>query len=174
MGKLIEKKINVIQHLQGIFRPHTIEAAIGIASYLHQGVFDKGGNPYIRHPMWVANQIALNGGNQNEVICGWMHDTVEDTSLTLSELSYWFNPEIIAAVKSVSFKCEGHENEERNDYIRRAAMNPIGRKVKMFDLKHNMDITRLKNRHCLTPKDLERIKIYAEEYDFLVGGSIGV
>ena len=174
MGKVIVKHAGVLRHLQGLFLPHTIEAAIAIPSYLHQGVPDKGGVPYIRHPMWVANQISLNGGSQPEVIVAWLHDTVEDTSLTLKELGEWFNPEIVAAVKSVSFKCEGHEDEERNQYIRRAAMNSIGRKVKMFDLKHNMDITRLKNRHCLTPKDLERIKIYAEEYDFLVGGAIGV
>ena len=174
MGKKIEKQIDVLKRIALIIMPNTLEAAIIIATYLHRGVFDKGGNPYIRHPMWVANQLAVNGGNIDEIIVGWLHDTVEDTALSLEELNAWFAPHIVAAVEAMTFQTIGHEEETRNAYIRRVARNPIARKVKLMDLKHNMDITRLKNRHCLSQKDLDRIKAYAEEYDFLVGGAIGV
>jgi hypothetical protein len=76
----------------------------------------------------------------------------------------------VDAVVSVT-KVEG---EARADYIDRLAKNKTGRRVKIADLRNNMDITRLKNRGSLTEKDLQRIKVYGEEYDFLVGGQVGV
>lgn len=157
-----------------IIKPHTLEAAIIIATYLHQGVKDKGGQPYIEHPLWVSNQLKMKGEPQEVVIVGLLHDTVEDTALTLEELSLWFAPNICDAVKALSFQVEGHETETRQEYMSRVTINNMAHKVKLMDLTHNMDIKRLKNRSELSDKDLARIKIYAEEYDFLVGGRIGV
>lgn len=174
MTKPVKVSLALPHTFASLFQPHTIEAAYAIASYLHFGVKDKGGNPYIQHPMWVAMQLMMKGEPLEVIIAAILHDTVEDTSLTHQELRNWFTPVICDAVVALSFQVEGHETETRQEYMRRVAMNPIARKVKLMDLTHNMDIKRLKNRHQLTEKDLARIKIYAEEYDFLVGGAIGV
>jgi (p)ppGpp synthase/HD superfamily hydrolase len=175
MGKVIEKKDDFLpKALFSNFKPNTLEAALAIASFLHQGVKDKGGNPYIQHPMWVAMQLMMKGEGHDVVVAGILHDTIEDTPITEWELRNWFTPVICDAVVALSFQVKDHETETRQEYMRRVAMNPIARKVKLMDLTHNMDIKRLKNRHQLTEKDLARIKIYAEEYDFLVGGAIGV
>jgi guanosine-3',5'-bis(diphosphate) 3'-pyrophosphohydrolase len=80
-----------------------------------------------------------------------------------------FSEEIVDAVNALTRR----EGEDRSDYIQRVAQNRIAKKIKLLDLRHNMDITRLKNRGNLQNRDLERIRCYAREYEFLSGGCIG-
>lgn len=166
----VEKRANVISHFKGLVEKDTLEAAYLIASYLHAGKKDKGGVAYIQHPVWVSQSIMKDGGSVEAQIVGLLHDTVEDTALTLHELSEWFNSRIVDAVDSVSKR----DGETIDEYIERVIINSIGRHVKKWDLTHNMDIKRLKNRKNLREKDLERIKIYGNLYDRLVGGAIGI
>jgi (p)ppGpp synthase/HD superfamily hydrolase len=133
---------------------------------------DKGGKPYIYHTLAVALEILKADGTEEEVSAGMLHDVVEDTPTTSDSLRHviGLSETTVDAVVSVT-KVEG---EARADYIDRLAKNKTGRRVKIADLRNNMDITRLKNRGSLTEKDLQRIKVYGEEYDFLVGGQVGV
>lgn len=169
MGK-IEKKADVVVFLKGKVKSHTLEAALMIAAYLHKDIKDKGGRPYVCHPLWIYGQITAKCGSLDEQIVAILHDVYEDSAITLHELEEWFTPNVCAAIDAIS-KREGEDGET---YIRRVAMDPIARKVKKEDLRHNMDITRLKNRGKMTQKDLDRIADYAHKYDFLCGGQHNV
>lgn len=168
--KTVEKKADVVSHFIGLVKPNTLEAALMIASYLHRNIKDRGGRPYICHPLWIYSQIVLKGGNLEEQIVSILHDVYEDTEITLTELNIWFSESICCAVDALSKR----ENETPSDYIQRVSINDIARKVKKEDLRHNMDITRLKNRNNLTEKDLNRLKVYSEQYHFLCGGQFNV
>lgn len=162
--------MNVLQNFSGILTPHTLEAAIAIAAFLHQGVKDRGGRPYICHPLWIYGELLKKCASLEVLIVALLHDAIEDTALTMNELSQWFSPTICTAIDAISKR----EGEDGDSYLRRVAMDPIARQVKKEDLRHNMDITRLKNRGNLTQKDLDRISDYAKKYDFLVGGQHNV
>lgn len=166
----LEKRDNVLAKFSGMYRPNSFEAAMAISAYLHAGVKDRGGVEYIRHPLWICNRLAEEGESNEVLITALLHDTVEDTELTLRELENWFSKTICDAVDCLTFR----EGETRQEYIDRVAKNAIARKVKKEDLTHNMDIRRLKNRKNMSEKDLARIKVYAAEYDYLVGGMVGV
>lgn len=163
---VVEKRMNVLESFRGKFQKDTIEAAFAIASFLHQGKNDKGGVPYILHPIWISQNMHSIEGK----IVALLHDTVEDTPIMLSELAEWFSPRIIAGVDAMTKR----EGEEYEGYVQRVAIDPIAREVKKFDIQHNMDVRRLKNRTNLQDKDLIRLKKYAKMYDFLVGGAVNV
>ena len=137
-----------------------IERAIEIAVEAHKGVSDKGGNPYILHPLTVMQTLET----EDEKIVGVLHDVVEDTHWTFEKLAdEGFSTEIIDAVRSVT---KTSEDSDYLDFIQRAKSNPIGRKVKIADLKHNMDITRIPD---LSNYDLDRLNRYKAALKNLVG-----
>jgi len=150
----MNKRANVLFCLSGIVSPHTLEAALVIASFLHKGIKDKGGRPYICHPLWIYGQIVSKGGTLEEQIVAILHGVYEDSEVTLEELSTWFSPTICSAVDALSKR----EGETRKEYIDRVSINEIARKVKKEDLRHNMDISRLKNRGNLTEKGWNRFE----------------
>lgn len=164
--KTVEKKADVVSFLKGKVQSHSLEAALMIASYLHRGIKDKGGRSYICHPLWIYGQITAKCGSLDEQIVAILHDVYEDSPITLHELEEWFSPTVCVAIDAISKRVD----EDGETYIRRVAMDPIARKVKKEDLRHNMDITRLKNRGKMTQKDLDRLADYAHKYDFLCGG----
>ena len=148
----------------------TLEHAFAISAFYHAGVKDKGGQPYFKHPLWITSELLYRGSSDTELIVGILHDVIEDTPVTFDMLREWhFSEEVIEAVDALTRS----PIEDRTQYINRVAKNRIARKIKLLDLRHNMDITRLKNRGNLQAKDLERIKNYSSEYEFLSGGCIG-
>jgi (p)ppGpp synthase/HD superfamily hydrolase len=148
----------------------TIEHAFAISAFYHAGVKDKGGQPYFKHPLWIASELLYRGATDTEISVGILHDVIEDTAVTFDMLRECrFSEEIIEAVDALTRR----EGEDRNDYIIRVSHNRIAKRIKLLDLRHNMDITRLKNRGNLQDKDLERIRYYSREYEFLSGGCIG-
>lgn len=147
-----------------------LEKALALAVAKHAGTRDKGGVPYILHPIHVMMEMKKAGCTEDELAAGVMHDLVEDTDVTLDFLRTMFSEAVVLAVDSVTKR----EGEPIDEYRRRVATNQTGRKIKIHDLKHNMDITRLKNRSRMTDKDVQRLREYAEHYDMLVGGAIGV
>lgn len=158
------------QFLSEFVSQGTIEHAFAISAFYHAGVKDKGGQPYFKHPLWIASELLYRGATDTEISVAILHDIVEDTLVTFQMLRDWkFSEEIIDAIDSLTKR----DDETRAAYIDRVAKNRIGRKIKLLDLRHNMDITRLKNRGNLQIKDLERIKLYAHEYEFLSGGCVG-
>lgn len=149
----------------------TLDKAVLFAVTKHFGSRDRGGTPYILHVLHVMQEVRKMGGTEDEMSAAVLHDVVEDTDTTLDDLrAEGFSEAVVLAVDSVTKR----DGEMPGEYRFRVATNTTGRKIKICDLKHNMDITRLKNRSRLTDKDLARIKAYAEFYDFLVGGAIGV
>ena len=114
----------------------TLERAISIAATAHAGQIDKAGRPYILHPLRVM--LALDA--TDDQIVGVLHDVVEDTDLTLESLrAEGFSEVVLAALASVTKR----EGEDYPTFVLRAAANPIGRRVKLADLRDNSDLSRI-------------------------------
>lgn len=140
-----------------------LRLAILIANDAHAKQLDKGGNPYILHPLAVMNLIKEDDYffNMSCKIVAILHDVVEDTKITLRELSCEFSPYIIRSIDLISKK----EGQSKKDYYREIKKNPIARVVKLADLTHNMDISRIKNPK---EKDYQRLEVYKERYNYLL------
>jgi (p)ppGpp synthase/HD superfamily hydrolase len=127
-----------------------LNKAISLAHIAHDGQVDKGGSPYIGHPLRVMNNVET----VEEKIVAVLHDAVEDSDLTLEDLRVArFSDFIVGAIAAIT-KAEG---EKRNDYLRRVMDNPLALRVKIADMIDNADISRMDNP---TEKDRERTRIY--------------
>ena len=134
-----------------------LNKAIEIAARAHNGQTDKGGKPYILHPLRVLLNFC-ESESEAVKICAVLHDVVEDTDITLKELqSEGFSDEVITALDFLTKR----ENESYENFIDRVLTNEIACKVKNGDLADNMDLTRIPNP---TEKDKERIKKYRYVY----------
>ena len=123
--------------------------AINIAYKAHMGQQDKFGIPYIFHPIHLAESM----NTEDECICAILHDVVEDTEITFEQLSKEFSSNIIDTLKLLT-----HDKKiPYLDYVKNLKDNPIARKVKLADLNHNLDSTRL---NSITQKDILRIEKY--------------
>ena len=128
-----------------------LERAIQISVEAHAGAKDRGGKAYILHPISVMMRCETD----EEKIVAILHDVVEDTDWTFEALrEEGFAETIIEALKTVT-KHSG--DEDYDEFIQRSLKNEIGRKVKIADLRENLDVTRIGE---LTDKDLERINKY--------------
>lgn len=128
----------------------TLERAIAIAATAHAGQVDKGGAPYILHPL----KVMLRMTTLEERIVAVLHDVVEDCGVSLDDLrKEGFSEDVLSAIESVT-KVPGESYE---DFVDRAAQNPIGRAVKLADLEENSDISRIASPGW---EDLERIEKY--------------
>ena len=128
-----------------------IERAIQIAVAAHAGIKDKGGKPYILHPIKVMMRVET----EEEQIVAILHDVVEDTDWTFDALrNEGFSETVIKALESVT---KQSEDEDYEDFIKRSLRNDIGRKVKIADLLENLDVTRIGE---LSEKDIKRINKY--------------
>lgn len=128
----------------------TLERAIAIAATAHAGQVDKGGAPYILHPL----KVMLRMTTLEERIVAVLHDVVEDCGVSLDDLrNEGFSEEVLTAIESVT-KVPGESYE---DFVDRAAQNPIGRVVKLADLEENSDLSRIASPSW---EDLERVEKY--------------
>lgn len=127
------------------------EKALAIAQVAHQGQKDKGGVPYIQHPLAVASKM----DTEDEVIVALLHDVVEDSEYTFEDLEKeGFSDHVIDALKLLT-----HDPKvPYMDYIRNLKDNKLARKVKLADLNHNSQLSRL--NHEPTMADLKRLKKY--------------
>lgn len=133
------------------------ELALKIATDAHKGQVDKAGVEYINHPLKVASLVY----NEKEKIVALLHDTTEDTYITEQHLiDYGFSNEIIEAVKVLTHS----KDVPYMDYIQKIKGNKLARKVKIADLTHNSDLTRLKN---ITEKDRKRCEKYKKALMYL-------
>ncbi|RVD74440.1 HD domain-containing protein [Pseudomonas koreensis] len=128
----------------------TLERAIALAATAHAGQVDKGGAPYILHPL----KVMLRMSSLEERIVAVLHDVVEDCGISLDDLrKEGFSEEVLTALESVT-KVPGESYE---DFVERAAQNPIGRVVKLADLEENSDLSRIASPSW---EDLERVEKY--------------
>ena len=127
-----------------------------LATNRHAGQFDRGGNPYILHPLKVMYYLKT---TDEELQCiALAHDLIEDTDTTYAELvEMGFTARILNGITCLT-KVPG---ETYDDYKGRVKSNPDAIKVKMCDLRHNTDIRRLKG---VTEKDLDRMARYNRFY----------
>ena len=128
-----------------------IERAIQIAVEAHAGAKDRGGKAYVLHPIGVMMRCET----ESEKIVAILHDVVEDTDWTFEALrEEGFSKTIIEALETVT---KHSEDEDYDKFIQRSLKNEIGRKVKIADLRENLDVTRIGE---LNEKDIERINKY--------------
>lgn len=131
--------------------------AMAIAFEAHKEQFDKSGVPYIYHPIHLAEQM----DDENSTCVALLHDVVEDTDITFEQLlGYGFNEQIISALKLLTH----NKNVPYMDYVENIKDNPIARKVKLADLKHNSDLTRLDK---VDDKAIQRVKKYEQAINIL-------
>lgn len=109
--------------------------AMRIAYNAHHGQLDKSGIPYIFHPCHLAEQM-----NDEYTTCvALLHDVVEDTDVTLDQLSDIFPQQVVDAIALMTHTAD----TDYLTYVEKIKHNPIAKTVKLADLKHNSDQTRL-------------------------------
>lgn len=134
-----------------------LEKAIEIAVEAHRGQIDKAGKIYILHPM----RVMLRGKNETEMIVGILHDTVEDTPVTLDMLHMeGFSEEVLAAIACITKE----RGEDYGHFIDRVLTNPLATQVKLYDIEDNLNRDRIP---FPTPKDNARFAKY-EKYHSII------
>jgi (p)ppGpp synthase/HD superfamily hydrolase len=136
----------------------TLERAIAIASEAHAGQVDKAGAPYILHPL----RMMLSLSATDERIVAMLHDVCEDCpGWTFDRLrAEGFPDRIVEALDSVTKR----DGEDYEAFVRRASANPIGRRVKLADLRDNCDLSRIA---APSERDLARIAKYRRAIDLI-------
>lgn len=131
--------------------------AIKLMFALHKDQTDKSGMPYVFHPFHLAEQMS----DEETTCAALLHDTIEDTPCTPDMLrAEGFPKSVVEAVKLLTHP----DGEEYLHYVARIGKNPIARAVKLADLQHNSDLTRLDS---LGEKDLQRIEKYRKAMEIL-------
>ena len=125
--------------------------ALRLCFEAHRNQVDKGGSPYVFHPFHLAEQMK----DESSTIVALLHDVVEDTDYTFADLRHMgFESEVIEALRLMTHD----ENIPYMEYIEKIRENPIARAVKLADLKHNSDLTRL---DAVDERILERKEKYS-------------
>lgn len=125
----------------------TLERAIVIAAKAHEGKVDKANAPYILHPLRVMLKLSTT----EERIAAVLHDIVEDCDISLEHLgNEGFSDTVVDAIDAVTKR----SGEAYGDFVRRVALNPMGRRVKLADLEDNSDLSRIANP---TERDYKRL-----------------
>jgi (p)ppGpp synthase/HD superfamily hydrolase len=139
---------------------------ISLATERHAGQFDKGGRPYILHPLTVMHRLRTDDEELQCIAVG--HDLLEDTETTVQELEdLGFSNRVVVGILRLT-KEDNNETEE--GYRQKVKSNHDAIRVKIEDLRHNSDIRRLKG---VTPKDVERMVRYHEFYIELKAELVG-
>ena len=134
--------------------------AMIIAYNAHMNQFDRAGVPYIYHPIHLAEQM----DTEIECIVALLHDVVEDTDVTFEQLKKEFSGEVIEVLKLLTHD----KNTDYMKYIMKLKKNHIAKKIKIADIKHNLDETRLEK---VTLKDIARRNKYKKALEILEGKS---
>lgn len=132
--------------------------AIALASKVFEDRTDKGGHPYILHCLRVMDGVKHLG--KTAMICASLHDVVEDTDITIEDITKEFGSEVALILELLTHRRETPYME----YIKALSVHPIAKEIKKFDLRDNSDITRLKG---LRKKDFDRLEKYSIAYTYL-------
>ena len=133
-----------------LYTEHT-KKALRLAYEAHKGQYDKSGVPYVFHPLHLAEQM----DDEDSIVAALLHDVAEDTDYSLDDLRRMGFPErALAAVALLT-----HDPAEPYlDYVARVKENAVARRVKLADLRHNSDLSRIDR---VTQRDLDRVEKYA-------------
>lgn len=127
---------------------------IMLKSHINQK--DKAGKPYIYHPLIVMRAVK---GYKTKIVA-LLHDVVEDSNYTIEQLKKIFDNDIIEAIDLLTKK----KKQDYFEYLNAIKRNEIAKKVKISDLKHNMDLKRLSK---INDNDLKRFEKYKKSLEFL-------
>ena len=136
-----------------IYTPLTMKA-MQIAYKAHHGQKDQSGMPYIFHPYHLAEQMK----DEITTCVALLHDTIEDTEVTFEELEREFPKEVMDALKLLTHE----DGADYFSYVEAIKTNPIARVVKLADLEHNTDKTRLIG--CMDNIPPEKLAWWDEKY----------
>ena len=129
-----------------------VRRAYETAQAAHFGQVDKSGVEYINHPLTVAENV---GENISAIIVALLHDVAEDTNITIAELKKKIP---LTDEETQALELLTHDkNIPYLDYVTKIKSNDLARIVKTADLKHNSDLSRIKNP---TQKDFARLEKY--------------
>ncbi|MGN0977340.1 MAG: GTP pyrophosphokinase [Faecousia sp.] len=118
-----------------IYTPMT-KKAMKLCFSAHKDQVDKSGLPYVFHPFHLAEQME----DEDTTIVALLHDVVEDTEVTFADLAEMgFSRQVIGAIQAMTHP----EGVPYMEYVARIRENPIARRVKLADLQHNSDLSRL-------------------------------
>nr|DAP42727.1 MAG TPA: (p)ppGpp synthetase, RelA/SpoT family [Caudoviricetes sp.] len=115
-----------------------INKALNIAYKAHHGQKDKGNVPYIFHPYHIAEKF----NNETDICVAILHDVLEDTFVSKEELEGYFPKEVIEPLVLLTKST----HDTYFEYIKNICSNPIARKVKIEDIKHNLVFERIQNK----------------------------
>ena len=136
--------------------------ALKLCFEAHKNQVDKSGMPYVFHPFHVAEQMT----DEATTIVALLHDVVEDTDYTLEDLAAeGFGEDILEAVALMT-----HEDDVPYlDYVAKLKDNPIARAVKLADLAHNSDLSRIGE---VDEETRERLEKYQKAIALLKGNPL--
>lgn len=133
--------------------------ARAIAEKAHADQVDKAGEPYIGHPAHVAASVE---GDKAKAVA-WLHDVVEDTSTTFDDLrAAGVDDEVLAALELLTHD----KSAPYMEYVAAIKKNDLARTVKLADLAHNSDLSRLPE---VAEADLRRVEKYRQAIEVLMG-----
>lgn len=134
-----------------------LDTAVALACRVHAGQVDKSGKPYILHPL----RLMLKFEEADAQVVSVLHDVVEDGDVTLDDLrALGISESAVAAIDCLSKR----DGEPYEDFIERIKPNALARKVKIEDIKDNLDLTRLAE---IQDKDLQRAAKYHRALSYL-------
>ncbi len=135
--------------------------ALKLCFEAHKEQVDKTGLPYVFHPFHLAEEM----DDEISTVCALLHDVIEDTDTTLDDLRGMGFPEEVVGVLSLLTHADG---VPYMDYVREIAKNPTATKVKIADLTHNSDLSRLDS---VDEFALRRQEKYMKALEFLRQGN---
>lgn len=146
-----------------------VESSETLAKRLHKGQVDKAGMDYFEGHLCI---VASMGATWQEQVVGYLHDASEDTPNTVEEVLSLLEEEAQQKLSqddrlqlSTALHLLNHHNcPDRESYIRAIGEHPLARAVKLNDLRHNMDLSRLPSP---SSKDFLRRERYEHEYNYL-------
>ena len=135
--------------------------ALKLCFEVHKDQTDKSGLPYAFHPFHVAEQMA----DEDTVVTALLHDVVEDSAYTLNDLrAMGFSQTVLEALALLTHD----DTVPYLEYVAAVRENPVARAVKLADLRHNSDLTRL---NTVTDTDRKRLEKYRAAEAILLGAA---
>ena len=145
-----------------LYTPLT-KKALKLCFDAHKDQVDKTGLPYVFHPFHLAEEMT----DEISTICALLHDVIEDTEYTFESLSEMGFPEEVIRVLGLLTHEDGVPYME---YVERISHDPVATRVKLADLRHNSDTTRMDE---MDEWAVRRNEKYLRAIDFLTGALNG-
>lgn len=128
-----------------------LEHAIQFATHAHAGQLDKCMQPYILHVL----RVMLNVTTEEERIIAVLHDVIEETSVTLEDLTESFSVPVLTALEAITQR----PDEPHAHYLERVLRNPLATRVKIADLEDNVSPIRIQQWSLLEPLRAQQYQI---------------